>query len=83
LSKDDLPLIKETYNLLVRFENKSGFQNIRGALHSFNSIYDRQWNQGEDQLVDAITALEGLFSIDLMGCSSMRHIEQTCEERWD
>jgi DUF2934 family protein len=65
LSKDDLPLFKNTYNLLVRFDNKAGFQNIRGALHSFNSIYDRQWNQGEDQLVDAITALEGLFAIDL------------------
>jgi hypothetical protein len=66
LSRDRAKEIAKLYFDLLKFESgidKSN-KNIRFALRSFASVYDRLFHQAEDRVLDSITALEALWKLD-------------------
>jgi len=66
LTADDLPHLIDLYNQLLNFdtERAAAVPNVTLALRSFSSLYERQFHQAEDQIVDAVTALEALLHLD-------------------
>ena len=67
LTQDRVTKIRELYKDLNELENrgKKTEKNLLLALRSFSSIYDRRFHEAEDRVVDAITALEALWRIDI------------------
>src|SRR6267378_205863 len=72
LAGSDQPRVAETYKLLSQWEQlqeslskkkREKLPNFEFALRAFDSIYDRQFHRTDDQVVDAVTALEALFMI--------------------
>ncbi|MFL6390234.1 MAG: DUF2934 domain-containing protein [Terriglobales bacterium] len=72
LSAIDQSSVIETYQLLRDFEGRQDslskkkleeLPNFEFALRAFDTMYERQFNRTDDQIVDAITALEALFKI--------------------
>jgi 5-carboxymethyl-2-hydroxymuconate isomerase len=72
LAATDQPRVAETYELLSAFESSQKslsknkleeLPNFEFALRAFDTMCERQYGRGDDQTVDAITALEALFKI--------------------
>ncbi len=61
--KGDLTGLREYYALLVKFESfhASGWKNISVALRRFTAVYDDDWKRHEDQVIDAMIAIEALL----------------------
>ena len=61
-----IPDIRQQVDTLTTVENhlQTSARHIGLALRSFSSIYDRQMHQGEDCVIDSITALEALWKLD-------------------
>jgi len=61
-----LPALRAQVDVLVSVENEiqTGARQIGVAVRSFSSIYDRLMHQAEDCVIDAITALEGLWKLE-------------------
>jgi hypothetical protein len=66
LTGEMIPRIREQINTLLDVEQQlqTSARHIGLALRSFTSIYDRLIHQGEDCIIDAITALEALWKLD-------------------
>jgi hypothetical protein len=66
LDDSDLPVLRDYYALLGRFEqsHEDAWKNISIALRRFTAVYDNDWNQGEDKVIDAVIALEALLGTD-------------------
>jgi hypothetical protein len=67
LTADKIPDVKRSYQEIALLESKNDKQtrSLRLALRSFSSIYDRYLHQTEDRVLDAITALEALWRLDV------------------
>lgn len=67
LEAADVPRINGVYRDLLALESQppKSNRNLRLALRSFAAIYDRLMHQADDRLVDAITALEALWKLDV------------------
>jgi hypothetical protein len=67
LAPDQAPAIGQLYQDLSALERRtdSTTRALLLALRSFSSIYDRLFHQAEDRVVDAITALEALWKLDV------------------
>jgi len=61
-----IPDIRQQVDTLTTVENhlQTSARHIGLALRSFSSIYDRLMHQGEDCVIDSITALEALWKLD-------------------
>ena len=61
-----IPDIHQQVDTLTTVENhlQTSARHIGLALRSFSSIYDRLMHQGEDCVIDSITALEALWKLD-------------------
>ncbi len=66
LTDEIIPKIREQISTLMDVEHQlqTSARHIGLALRSFTSIYDRLMHQGEDCIIDAITALEALWKLD-------------------
>lgn len=66
LTETMIPKIRQQVNTLMKVENHlhASARHIGLALRSFTSIYDRLMHQGEDCVIDSITALEALWKLD-------------------
>lgn len=66
LTEEMIPKIREQVDTLMSVEHhlQTSARHIGLALRSFTSIYDRLMHQGEDCIIDAITALEALWKLD-------------------
>jgi hypothetical protein len=66
IDEADLPGLCHCYSLLQRFESTSvaAWNNINVALRRFTAIYESDWNQLEDRVIDAVTAIEALLGSD-------------------
>ncbi|HND85598.1 MAG TPA: HEPN domain-containing protein [Pseudobdellovibrionaceae bacterium] len=66
LQTSDISTIKKIYQDLSTLEATSpkSNRNLLLAIRSFSSIYDRFTHQGDDRIVDSITALEALWKLD-------------------
>ncbi|MEJ7578835.1 MAG: hypothetical protein WKF74_17700 [Pyrinomonadaceae bacterium] len=66
LHNSEVSAVRELNETLAKIgENTDKYvRSLKLALRSFTSIYERHVYQGEDQLVDAITAIEALLRID-------------------
>ncbi len=66
LTETMIPKIRQQVDTLLKVENHlhTTARHIGLALRSFTSIYDRLMHQGEDCVIDAITALEALWKLD-------------------
>jgi hypothetical protein len=66
LTKPMIPKIRQQVDTLMKIENHlhTSARHIDLALRSFTSIYDRLMHQGEDCVIDSITALEALWKLD-------------------
>jgi hypothetical protein len=66
LTQAMIPEIRQQVETLITVENDlaTSARHIGLALRSFSSIYDRLMHQGEDCIIDAITALEALWKLD-------------------
>lgn len=67
LDAADVPAVQRIGDLLTQIEGLAAKKPMRAlllAFRSFTSIYERQFHQAEDQLVDAITAIEAVLQID-------------------
>jgi len=66
LTDASLPALRAQVDTLVSVENEiqTGARQIGVAVRSFSSIYDRLMHQAEDCVIDAITALEGLWKLE-------------------
>ena len=61
-----IPKIRQQVDTLIAVEKdlETSARHIGLALRSFASIYDRLMHQGEDCIIDSITALEALWKLD-------------------
>lgn len=66
LEETMIPKIRQQVDTLTRIEKylNTTARHIGLAMRSFASIYDRLMHQGEDCVIDAITALEALWKLD-------------------
>jgi hypothetical protein len=66
LSATMIPEIRQQVDTLMAVENhlNTSARHLGLALRSFSSIYDRLMHQGEDCVIDSITALEALWKLD-------------------
>jgi hypothetical protein len=66
LTDDLIPLIRRQVDTLIAVEKdlESSARHIGFALRSFSSVFDRLMHQGEDCVIDAITALEAIWKLD-------------------
>jgi len=67
LEAPDLPKIVQVYRDLSALDAQPPkvHRNLRLALRSFGAIYDRLMHQADDRVVDAVTALEALWKLDM------------------
>jgi hypothetical protein len=67
LTQAMIPQIRQQVETLIAVEKDltTSARHIGLALRSFSSIYDRLMHQGEDCIIDAITALEALWKLDI------------------
>jgi len=67
LEAADVPKINTVYRDLISLESQplKSIRNLHLALRSFGAIYDRLMHQADDRIVDAITALEALWKLDV------------------
>ena len=67
LGPEDVPTITRTCQDLQKLEaqGSDSNRNLLLALRSFSSLYDRLFHQADDRVVDAITALEALWKLDV------------------
>ncbi|MGH2592494.1 MAG: hypothetical protein ACRDGG_03180, partial [Anaerolineae bacterium] len=65
LEASEITSAQAIYDMLLHLERiqSRAPRNLSLALRSFSSIYERQLNQAEDRVVDAITAIEALLKI--------------------
>jgi hypothetical protein len=63
LNDHDLPQLRDYYALLLRFEQPRAetWKNISTALRRFTAVYDNDWKQLEDRVIDAMIAIEALL----------------------
>jgi hypothetical protein len=61
-----IPEIRQQVDTLIAVEKdlQTSARHIGLALRSFSSIYDRLMHQGEDCVIDSITALEAVWQLD-------------------
>jgi hypothetical protein len=66
LTEEMIPKIRQQIDTLISVEHPlhTSARHIGLAVRSFTSIYDRLMHQGEDCIIDAITALEALWKLD-------------------
>jgi len=66
LTETMIPEIRQQVDTLIAVEKdlETSARHIGLALRSFSSIYDRLMHQGEDCVIDSITALEALWKLD-------------------
>jgi hypothetical protein len=66
LTETMIPEIRQQVDTLISVEKdlETSARHIGLALRSFSSIYDRLMHQGEDCVIDSITALEALWKLD-------------------
>jgi hypothetical protein len=66
LTETMIPEIRQQIDTLIAVDKdlEVSARHIGLALRSFSSIYDRLMHQGEDCVIDAITALEALWKLD-------------------
>jgi Apea-like HEPN len=66
LNDHDLPRLRDYYALLLRFErfHAEAWKNVSIALRRFTAVYDNDWNQPEDRVIDAVIAIEALLGTD-------------------
>ena len=66
LTETMIPEIRQQVATLIAVEKdlETSARHIGLALRSFSSIYDRLMHQGEDCVIDSITALEALWKLD-------------------
>jgi Apea-like HEPN len=66
LAETMIPEIRQQVDTLIAVERdlETSARHIGLALRSFSSIYDRLMHQGEDCIIDSITALEALWKLD-------------------
>jgi hypothetical protein len=66
LTETMIPKIRQQVDTLMKVEKQldTSARHIGLALRSFTSIYDRLMHQGEDCVIDSITALEALWKLD-------------------
>jgi hypothetical protein len=66
LTQAMIPAIRRQVETLIAVEKDlaTSARHIGLALRSFSSIYDRLMHQGEDCIIDSITALEALWKLD-------------------
>jgi Apea-like HEPN len=66
LAETMIPEIRQQVDTLIAVERdlEISARHIGLALRSFSSIYDRLMHQGEDCIIDSITALEALWKLD-------------------
>ena len=66
LTETMIPKIRQQVDTLMKVENylHTSARHIGLALRPFTSIYDRLMYQGEDCVIDSITALEALWKLD-------------------
>ena len=62
LDEGAIPLVCHRYALLAKFDRTAAtWNNIRVALRRFTAIYENDWRQPEDKVIDAMIALEALL----------------------
>ena len=63
LNDHDLPQLQDYYALLLRFEQShaEAWKNISTAMRRFTAVYDNDWRQPEDGVIDAMIAIEALL----------------------
>ena len=66
LNETMIPEIRQLVDTLIAVEKdlETSARHIGLALRSFSSMYDRLMHQGEDCVIDSITALEALWKVD-------------------
>jgi hypothetical protein len=66
LDDADLPLLRDYYALLLRFEasQADAWKNVGIALRRFTAVYDNDWHQVQDRVIDAVIAVEALLGTD-------------------
>jgi hypothetical protein len=58
----DAPLVRRSYALLAQFDNIAATWNkIRVAIRRFTAIYENDWREPEDRVIDAMIAVEWLL----------------------
>ena len=61
----DAPLVRRSYALLAQFDNIAAtWNNIRVAIRRFTAIYENDWREPEDRVIDAMIAVEALLGTD-------------------
>ena len=66
LNETMIPEIRQLVDTLIAVEKdlETSARHIGLALRSFSSMYDRLMHQGEDCVIDSMTALEALWKVD-------------------